>query len=85
MTLRSEAAILLSAGFALLVVYALPDLKAWARGAPPVVDQCFPPAQPGPHKPARMLTMPLLYDATVTQSGPGQAPRTAFYTLPRNR
>jgi hypothetical protein len=26
------------------------------------------------------LSVPLLYDATVTQSGPGQPPRTRFYT-----
>jgi hypothetical protein len=26
------------------------------------------------------LSLPLLYDATVTQSGPGQPPRTRFYT-----
>ena len=36
------------------------------------------------HAPQRYLSLPLDYDATVTQSSPGEMPRTRFYVKATN-
>lgn len=59
----------LALGFAALMVWALPDIAAWLRGAPPVTAMrlSMPPAVP-----EFPFSRPLLCDATMVVSVAGR-------------